>query len=70
MLGIVQCSSVLPEGATGELIFSDRQFILDLGHLSLQHCILVLALDNKVLQVLCHVQLTLGYLLYPQTELW
>lgn len=62
-------SAVLPEGGTGELLVSNSQQILQLVHLSLQHCILVLALDNEVLQALCHVQLTLRHLLYSQTKL-
>lgn len=60
-------STVLPEGGAGKLFFAHSQQILELVHLCLQHRILVLALDNEVLQALCHVQLTLRHLLYPQT---
>ena len=62
-------STFLPEGGTGELLFSHSQLIPELSHLRLQYCILVLALDNEVLQALCHVQLTLCHLLYPKTKL-
>lgn len=54
---------LIPEGGTGELLISHSQQIPELVHLSLQHRVLVLALDNKVLQALCHFQLTVRYLL-------
>lgn len=62
-------SAILPEGGAGKLLFFHIQKILQRLHLSLQHCILVLALDNEILKALSHVQLTLRHLIYSQTKL-
>ncbi|KAF3851886.1 hypothetical protein F7725_005241 [Dissostichus mawsoni] len=60
---------LLHRGGAGQLLVSHHQLIPKIGHLSQHHCILVLALHDEVLQTLCHVQLALCHLLYPQTKL-
>lgn len=61
--------ALVPEGGAGQLLVSHHQLIPKVGHFSQHHCILVLALDDEVLQTLCHVQLVLCHLLYPQVKL-
>lgn len=63
------CTFVVPEGGTSQLLFFHCQEAFEVSHFSNQHCILVLTLYDEVLQALGHVQLAFGYLFDSQAKL-